>query len=403
MKVLFIAPGDALHTARWIERVQREGFDCIFYDMTKRDLMQKLALDKIYRLEIGTTLSKCIRILETLGSVGSILIGLIQTLAHFVSLRTILKNEKPDLVHIHWLYHPAAFAMTYFRGIPIISTPWGSDLLTPEYKRVYKTLNLVKHKFIVTRVVKKSTSYCCDAPHMKNELIKFGAGTKKIHLIYFGTDVQVFAPSQMDRSFWAKYGLEKDSIKVLSNRVLANMYDIETFIRACRIVQNSRGNVDFIIAGSGPQYDSLFEYATTNGPTKQITFTGRLNDKDFSVATASSDIYVSTSPTDGGIAASVAEAMSCGKPVVVTNFGDNPKWLRNETAGYIFQAGDEQQLASSIISLIDNPDLRGKMGVIGRSIIMEKNNSAIEVKKIVTLYKSLSRDETGNSKGFTKL
>jgi glycosyltransferase involved in cell wall biosynthesis len=181
------------------------------------------------------------------------------------------------------------------------------------------------------------------------------------------------------------------------------MYDIETFIRACRIVQNSRGNVDFIIAGSGPQYDSLFEYATTNGPTKQITFTGRLNDNDFSVATASSDIYVSTSPTDGGIAASVAEAMSCEKPVIITNFGDNPEWLRNETAGYIFQAGDERQLASSIISLIDNPDLRGKMGVIGRNIIMEENNSAIEVKKIVTLYNSLSRNETSNSKGFTKL
>jgi len=403
VKVLFIAPGDALHTARWIERVQREGFECVFYDMTKRDVMQKLTLNRIYRLEIGTTLTKYIRILETLGSVGSILIGLIQTLAHFVSLRTVLKNEKPDLVHIHWLYHPAAFAMTFFRRVPIISTPWGSDLLTPEYKRVFKTLNLVKHKFIVTRVVKKSTSYCCDAPHMKNELIKLGAAAKKIHLIYFGTDVEVFAPSQMDRSFWSKYGLDKDSIKVLSNRVLANMYDIETFIRACRIVQNSRGNVDFILAGSGPQYDSLFEYATTNGPTKQITFTGRLNDNDFSVATASSDIYVSTSPTDGGIAASVAEAMSCEKPVIITNFGDNPEWLRNETAGYIFQAGDERQLASSIISLIDNPDLRGKMGVIGRNIIMEKNNSAIEVKKIVTLYNSLSRNETSNSKGFTKL
>jgi glycosyltransferase involved in cell wall biosynthesis len=403
VKVLFIAPGDALHTARWIERVQGEGFECVFYDMTKRDVMQKLALNRIYRLEIGTTLTKYIRILETLGSVGSILIGLIQTLAHFVSLRTVFKNEKPDLVHIHWLYHPAAFAMTFFRRVTIISTPWGSDLLTPEYKRVFKTLNFVKHKFIVTRVVKKSTSYCCDAPHMKNELIKLGADTKKINLIYFGTDVEVFAPSKMDRSFWLKYGLDRDSIKVLSNRVLANMYDIETFIRACRIVQNSRGNVDFIVAGSGPQYDSLFEYAITNGPTKQITFTGRLNDNDFSVATASSDIYVSTSPTDGGIAASVAEAMSCEKPVVITNFGDNPEWLRNETAGYIFQAGDERQLASSIISLIDNPDLRRKMGVIGRNIIMEKNNSAIEVKKIVTLYNSLLHNETSNSKGFTNL
>ena len=40
-----------------------------------------------------------------------------------------------------------------------------------------------------------------------------------------------------------------------------------------------------------------------------------------------SDIYVSTSLSDGGLAASTAEAMACELPVIITNFGVNSKWI----------------------------------------------------------------------------
>jgi glycosyltransferase involved in cell wall biosynthesis len=112
-----------------------------------------------------------------------------------------------------------------------------------------------------------------------------------------------------------------------------------------------------------------------------------LDNEDFATATSSCDIYVSTSPTDGGIAASVAEAMSAAVPVIITNFGDNVAWLKNETAGYLFEPGDEVQLARLIIKLSGNPKLRKTMGSIGRGIILVDNNSLLEIKKVISLYK----------------
>lgn len=389
MKVLFIAPGDSLHTSRWIERVAREGVECIFFDMTEESLMHPIALNKIYRLSAQRNSNYIDKVLKFLGPVGWAIHNIRQVLQNYLEIRKIIKSEKPDLIHLHWLFHSASLATSFISDVPIISTPWGSDLLTPEYKIKANKLDKLKHHYVVRRVVRKSYAFCCDAPHMREKLAEFGADAKRVQIIYFGTDINIFNPENRDSKFWITFGLEENNLKILSNRVLADMYDIETFIRASKLVNNVNPDVDFIIAGGGPQTEKLKAYAVSSGSSKGITFTGRLNDDDFAMATNSCDIYVSTSPTDGGIAASVAEAMSAAVPVIITDFGDNQSWLNNQTAGYIFPIGDSEKLAELILNLISSTAQRKSMGVIGRSIISRDNNSALEIVKIMKLYENV--------------
>jgi glycosyltransferase involved in cell wall biosynthesis len=170
------------------------------------------------------------------------------------------------------------------------------------------------------------------------------------------------------------------------------MYDIETFIRAAKSVLKLNSEIDFIIVGGGPSTEKLKSYARELGIRQNLTFTGRLDDETFASATNSADIYVSTSPTDGGIAASVAEAMSAGVPVLITNFGDNPKWLRGESAGYLFEPGDDISLAQLILRLAADKELRESMGQVGRAVILSENNAQIETTKVINLYKRIIGD-----------
>ena len=388
MKILFVAPGDSLHTSRWISRVKANDIDCIFYDLTNEELMYPLSLSKIYRLKIKRLDFKKNSFMAHFSVLGNLLQSICLPFLHYSRLRRIINDEKPDLIHLHWLFHAGALATSFIRGVPIIATPWGSDLLTPEYKNQHSFFDKLKHKYVIRRVVKKSHAFCCDAKHMKELLVSFGADAELIQIIYFGTDINLFSPAKKLKTFWNQFGLKPGPIKVLSNRVLADMYDIETFIRASALVHENITDVDFIIAGSGPKVDFLKQYAAVEGTKKGITFTGRLNNEDFSTATSSCDIYVSTSPTDGGIAASVAEAMSASVPVILTDFGDNPYWLKNQTAGYIFQVGNEQELAERIIVLAKNDKLRKEMGKKGRDVISTENNSVMEVEKVLKLYRS---------------
>jgi glycosyltransferase involved in cell wall biosynthesis len=103
----------------------------------------------------------------------------------------------------------------------------------------------------------------------------------------------------------------------------------------------------------------------------------------------SCDIYVSTSKSDGGLAASTAEAMASGLPVLISDFGENSDWLRKESAGYVFAIGDFETLAKQIIKLSSNKEMRMSMGIAGKRIIEKDNNSRIEWIKVNNLYTSL--------------
>jgi glycosyltransferase involved in cell wall biosynthesis len=193
-------------------------------------------------------------------------------------------------------------------------------------------------------------------------------------------------------SFRKELGIPENNIIVLSNRGLSPIYDVKTFVLAAKHVLKENENVRFLIAGGGPLLQELQQLAQQLDISHKVTFLGRLSDEDFRLATGNADLYVSTSTSDGGLAASVAEAMSCGIPVVITEFGDNSKWLDDSTAGLSFNIGDDQKLASILLNLASNSELRTKLGNQGRKIISSRNNSKIEITKVVGLYtKALER------------
>jgi len=390
MKILFVAPGDSLHTSRWISRIANREIECLFYDMTEIEKMHPMGDVKVFRLK--DSLAKAHDSWKSLGTFGHIVANLKTNNEHYRFLEKIVEQEKPDLIHLHWLFHSVSLAASRIKGIPVISTPWGSDLLTPEYKIKANLFDLLKHRYVVRKVVKNSSAFCCDAPHMKNSLVEFGAPESEIDIIYFGTDTSTFSPEHKNADLWNSLGFRPTTIKVISNRVLADMYDIETFIRAAKRVLELNSEIDFVIVGGGPSSEKLKSYALELGISQNISFTGRLDDETFANATSSADIYVSTSPTDGGIAASVAEAMSSGVPVLITSFGDNPKWLRGETAGYLFEPGDDKSLAQLILRLAADKELRDSMGQVGRDVILLDNNAQIETSKVINLYKRIIKN-----------
>ncbi len=86
------------------------------------------------------------------------------------------------------------------------------------------------------------------------------------------------------------------------------------------------------------------------------------------------DVYVSTALSDAGIAASTAEAMACGLPVIITDFGDNRKWVEDGVNGFLIPLRAPEVLAARIIHLLKHEDDRKKFGQANRQVIEERNN-----------------------------
>ena len=92
------------------------------------------------------------------------------------------------------------------------------------------------------------------------------------------------------------------------------------------------------------------------GINNSVHFTGFIDNQLLPSLISSSDIYVSTSLSDAGIASSTAEAMSCEIPVVITDTAENDKWIDDKVNGFLFAPKSSEQLAEILIKLIkDKP------------------------------------------------
>ena len=177
---------------------------------------------------------------------------------------------------------------------------------------------------------------------------------------------------------------------VVSLRALRPIYDVATLIRAIPEVVRAALPVGFVIVGDGSERPGLERLCTELGVQEYTRFVGRLSNADLQRYTASADIYVSTSLSDAGIAASTAEAMACSVPPVVSDFGDNGDWIENGVTGYLFPLRDAAALGSRIIQLLGDPAEARAIGARARQVIARRNNWQQEMAKVMGLYERVA-------------
>ncbi len=287
-------------------------------------------------------------------------------------VKGILAKERPDILHAHYASNYGYIgARTGFH--PFVLTAWGSDILINPDQYV----GILGH--MVKSALTKADTITCDADHMVGAMTKLGADESKIHVVYFGTDPKKFSPEKRSSEIREKMmgggsGGRGDSPIIFSIRNLELIYDIETFVRAVPLVLAKVPEARFVVAGKGSQAEFLKGLAESLKVSSSVVFTGGIPFEEVPKYVASADIYVSTSLSDAGLSASTAEAMASGLPVVITDFGDNRKWVADGENGYLIPLKSPESLAEKLIYLLKNKHVREKFGAANRAIIEDRLN-----------------------------
>jgi glycosyltransferase involved in cell wall biosynthesis len=145
----------------------------------------------------------------------------------------------------------------------------------------------------------------------------------------------------------------------------------------------------FVIAGEGLEQRRLKDLAESLDISNSVKFVGFIPNDELPEYLNTMDVYVSTSLSDAGIAASTAEAMACGLPVIVTDVADNIDWVEDGDNGFVIPVKNPKVLAEKIIYLLKNENIRKKFGKSGRKIIEERNNYYKEMEKMENIYEKL--------------
>ena len=296
-----------------------------------------------------------------------------------IRIRRLIRKIDPDILHAHYISgYGLLGALSGFH--PFILSAWGSDVLVTAKESKME-------KWSAKFAIKKADVLHCDADHIMAPLMELGAKPEKINIVYFGVDTQRFRPMSEDNKLRNELGLF-DSPVIISLRNLEPIYDIETLINSIPLVLKEIPKAKFVVVGSGSQEVRLKEYAKSLAVSASVIFTGRIPNNEPPKYFNSADIYVSTSLSDAGLAASTAEAMACGLPVIITDFGDNRKWVKDGTNGFLIPLRNPEALATKIIYLIRNKEIRNKFGQINRQTIVERNDWQTEMGKVEKLYET---------------
>ena len=122
---------------------------------------------------------------------------------------------------------------------------------------------------------------------------------------------------------------------------------------------------------------------------KNIIFTGDLRDNDKAIAYKLSDVFVAPSYSENfGI--SLVEAMSYGKPVVVTDAVGIASDIREAGAGIVIKK-NINELKKGILELFNDEKLRKELGRRGRELVSKKYVWNEIVKNWITEYTKLVR------------
>lgn len=152
-----------------------------------------------------------------------------------------------------------------------------------------------------------------------------------------------------------------DNAGILSSRrvpVVGTAGPLETskglpyFLEAARKVLDSGHDVEFLIAGSGPEEHRLRRLVRDLELTRQVTFVPKL--LEFTATLRAMDIFCLPSVVQG-LGTVMLEAMALGRPVIASDVGGVSTILNDGETGLTVPPSDSGRLAERILELLNDP------------------------------------------------
>jgi glycosyltransferase involved in cell wall biosynthesis len=358
LKICYLANAQSIHTQRWAKHFTTRGHEVTVVSF------QSGEIERVRTICLSSAVS----------------VSPFNILRLLPRMRRIIQEINPDILHAHYATSyglAGALAGTN----PLIITAWGSDvLIMPEKSWTYRQM--------VRFSLSRADLITSMAQHMTNHLIKKGyARAEKIITLPFGVDTGVF---NLDHRT-ANHGM-KPSI-VISTRHLDHGYDVDIFIRAVPKILDSHEDVRFVIVGDGPLRGQLDQLTMSLGVRDHIEFRGEVPHHDLPRILGRSDVFVTTSPSDGNNI-SLNEAMACGAFPVATDIPANRAWIENHRNGLLFPCRDVDQLADAIIEALRRPEWRQAVMDMNWQIIEKGASWSVSMMEMERHYLRLLKKKT---------
>lgn len=216
---------------------------------------------------------------------------------------------------------------------------------------------------------------------IKKPLVSGGIPSEKIEVIYNGIDLSEFGPNIK------RTDIIRQDYPFLHQHLVGLIGRIEPFRRQKEFVHviaealKVRQDISFLLIGEATRHDYFLEIQKTiaeHNIAEYVIFTGYR--RDMAQVLASLDMVVTLSA--GGV---VIEAMASCLPVIGTDIACTAEMIEDGVTGLLLPQDDIHGVSRAIIRLLEDEDMRNRMGEAGR----ERAEKLFDVRKYAKLVETV--------------
>jgi glycosyltransferase involved in cell wall biosynthesis len=172
--------------------------------------------------------------------------------------------------------------------------------------------------------------------------------------------------------------------------VMGNADGVEYLVRAAHHLVNTRGRTDiqFLLMGTGPEYDALVALRDELGLQDHMDFPGRVSNEFLFTALKTMDCGVACDPinayNDHCTMNKTLEYMAFGKPQVM--FGTREGRVSAAGAAVYVMENSAEQLGDAVAGLLDDPEKCRRLGEAGHYRLHHELNWERSVERLAAAY-----------------
>ncbi|MHB2147451.1 glycosyltransferase family 4 protein [Calditrichota bacterium LG25] len=285
-------------------------------------------------------------------------------------LQKAIDSFRPDIIYDRYAHFSfAALWAAKKNNLPLIlevNSPY--SIQKRQWEKLYfpwlsqygekKIFNAAPHIIVVSTPLKKI-------------VMDYGVPEEKITVLPNGTDPERFNPDIDDRSLRKKLNLTGKIVLGFVG-ILRRWHNIDQLITVLEELNLPRLNSAMIFLGDGPSYQELVEFNREKGHEAWIRFLGRIPHSEIQQYIAMMDVAISPHATPYSSPMKILEYMAMEKAILAPDMENIRDILRDGENALLFKPDDARSLKEKLLLLIQNEDLRRRLGKTARRDVVQK-------------------------------
>jgi glycosyltransferase involved in cell wall biosynthesis len=297
-------------------------------------------------------------------------------------VRSVLRSERIDILHSHFLGANAWYGAVSGFHPHIITIMGGGDVSGPGWKP-----NSNVQSKLLTPFSLRNADYITSWSGVMADAARPFCGKVPIEVVHGGIHLEKFVPGDKPEYLLKRWDIPHHSKVIFSPRLMRPLSNVIEIARAAHLVSEQVPNTLYLVAFPETAVDTEYseEVRKTFGGNN-VRFVSGIPHDEIADYFRLADVTVSIPDTDG-TPMTVLESMACGRPTVIGDLPDyDREYFEHEKTTLMVDVKDPRAIADAVIRYLTDAELTQRVTAEARRRVVETGGYEFQMEKMEAIY-----------------